>query len=159
MPETALSRGAARSDSGFTLIEVCLAMTIAAVAIGGLMAAAVSADRLQVQTRSYGLASRSFQQLHESFREGDLDARVAELKAAPDIELGTVTLTVSFPEQLLVDQLGAPVPAGWRYRDLDGDGEVELDAASTADSSLVPVSVEARWAGGVLRSRFLVTEK
>ena len=145
--------------SGSSLIEVTIGMTIAVVGILGLMASVTTGSQLQEQTQHFGQASRAVQGVHEALRNGDLDDRVAEFKATPTFDDGELTVTVSFPEQVLVDATGSAVPVGWRYRDLDADGEVDLDAGATASASLLPVSVQVSWTNGEMASTFLVTEK
>jgi hypothetical protein len=107
----------------------------------------------------YSRASRLVSGVHERVHSGDIDARHQGYVAAPMFEDDGMTVEVSFPEQLLIDAVGGAVPAAWRYRDLDADGQVELNPASTSLASLLPVSVIVRWTGGVMRANFLVTER
>jgi hypothetical protein len=150
---------ALRNKRGSSLVEVCIALTIAVISIFGVMGSLISGSQLQQQTQEYGRANRAIQQIHETLRNGDLDARVAEYKADADFDLGPISVQVRFPEQVLIDLLGGPVPVGWRYRDVDNDGEVDLDLGSTARASLVPVLVRTNWVGGELNSNFMVTQK
>lgn len=149
---------ARRARAGFSLVEAMTALVAATIGALGLLASTTAGSKLQTQTEQYGRAARAIARVHETLRNGDLDARVAELRAAPSFELGEIALEVTFPEALLTNTLATPVPATWRYRDLDGDGQVELDAAATAESSLVPVAVTASWESGSMRSTFVVTE-
>lgn len=149
---------ARRSRAGFSVVEVCVALVVIVVGVLGILGSVTAGTKLQEQTRDYGRASRAVQTVHEELRRGDLDDRVAALMAEPSFRNGPIELEVEFPEQTLVDLIGGPVPEGWRYRDADGDGAVELDPAATATTSLVPVTVVARWNGGEMRSSFLVTE-
>lgn len=145
--------------AGFTLVEVLVSLVIAVIAVMGLVASVTAGSQLQQQTRAYGQAQRAVQQVHESLRDGNLDGVVAAYQAAPTFQVGAVTVTVQFPEEVLVDVLGGPVPVGWRFRDLDADGEVDLDPAVTFSASLLPVRVLSTWSGGQARSSFLVTER
>jgi prepilin-type N-terminal cleavage/methylation domain-containing protein len=148
-----------KAARGFTLVEVLVALTVSVIALLGLTSAMTAGSKLQIRTEEYALASRAIRQVHERLHSGSIDARVAELLADPVYRVGPLTVAVEFPEQLLVDAIGGPVPAGWRYRDADGDGQVELDPLATALTSLVPASVTVTWAKGEMRSTFLATEK
>lgn len=148
-----------KPQAGFTLVELCIALTIAVISTFGLIGSMLSGSKLQQQTQEYGRANRAIQQVHESLRNGDLDERIQELKNDPEFEVGTILVEVSFPEQNLIDLLGTPVPADWRYRDLDNDGDVELVPGVADGASLVPVEILTSWTGGELTSSFMVTEK
>lgn len=143
----------------FTLVEICVSLAVFTIAVLGLSAAMTSGSRLQVRTEEYALANRSIEEVHERMHSGDIDAQVASFKAAPVYEKGPLTVEVAFPEQMLVDRIGAPVPDSWRYKDLDADGQVDLNPTATSLATLVPVSVLVHWTGGEMRSSFFVTEK
>lgn len=145
--------------AGFTLIEVTVGLVVAMITILGLFSTLSASSSLRRQSRDFADACRAVQVVHESLRRPDLDAQVADYLAAPNFTLGEMEVEVRFPEEVLVDLLGGPVPAAWRYRDLDGDGTVELDPGSLETSSLVPVSVLVRWARGEMQSTFWVTER
>ncbi|MBK8980378.1 MAG: hypothetical protein IPM29_31135 [Planctomycetes bacterium] len=140
------------------MIDLIIATAVAAIAAVGFLAAMTNGQRLQKQTATYADASRVIAEVHALLRSGDLDARVAEFKASPTLTVNAVVAEVRFPAQLVAELLGAPIPAGWRYRDLDADGEVDLDTAASATASLVPVTVTARWTGGTATSSFFLTE-
>lgn len=147
------------SRRGSMVVEVMIALTVATVGLLGLTTAMTTGARLQQRTADYGLASRTLRAVHERMHTGDLDQRFAEYEAQPTFEVDRVQVTVSFPEQLIVDAIGGPVPATWRYRDTDADGQVELDPAAASRASLLPVTVDLTWAGGEMSSSFLVTER
>lgn len=148
-----------RPTAGYTVVEVLVGLTVATLALLGLTGAMTAGSKLQVQTADYALANRALRFVHERMHTGSLDQRFAEFEAEPSFEIDRVQVEVSFPEQVLVDAIGGPVPADWRYRDGDGDGHVELNVASAARASLVPVSVTLVWNGGEMRSSFMVTER
>jgi len=148
-----------RASGGFTLLEVIVAVTIFVIAFLGLASAMTAGSQLQIRTEEYALASRAVRQVHERLHGGDIDGQVAAFKATPVFDFGPLTVEVEFPEQVLIDAIGGPVSADWRYRDLDADGQVDLDTLSTSQASLVPVSVTVTWANGEMRSTFLATQK
>ncbi|MFT5198414.1 MAG: prepilin-type N-terminal cleavage/methylation domain-containing protein [Planctomycetota bacterium] len=150
---------ARKQQAGFTLVELCIALTIAVISTLGLMGSMLSGSKLQQQTQEYGRANRAIQQVHETLRNGDLDDRIAEYKADPVFALGPITVAVSFPAQNLIDLLGTPIPVDWRYQDTDNDGDVDLVAGVADGPSLVPVEVLTTWTGGQMSSSFMVTEK
>jgi hypothetical protein len=141
------------------VVEVLIALTVATMALLGLTSAMTAGSKLQQRTADYALASRTMREIHERLHTGNLDQRFVEFEATPTFDVERVTVTVSFPEQLLVDAIGGPVPAGWRYRDVDADGEVEQNVAAPSRASLLPVEVVLTWTGGEMRSSFLVTER
>jgi hypothetical protein len=147
------------SQRGSMVVEVMIALTVATLGLLGLTTAMTAGARLQQRTADYGLASRTLRAVHERMITGDCDQRFAEYQATPTFEVDRVQVEVSFPEQLLIDTIGGPVPATWRYRDTDGDGQVDLDTSATERASLLPVSVVLTWHGGEMRSSFLVTER
>lgn len=145
--------------NGFTMVEVVVAMTVAAIALMAFTSTMAAGSRLQIQTQRYALASSAIRQAHERLHSGDIDARVAEYMADPVFAFGPHTVSVEFPEQVLIDLIGGPVPVGWRYRDIDADGQVDLNPLAPSRASLVPVSVTVTWANGEMNSNFLVTER
>lgn len=145
-------------SSGFTLIEVMIAMTVVTIASTGLLGAIGTGANLQQQNHAYSEAQRATRQVHESLRSGDLATHVAEFRQNPEFKSGDIRIEVRFPAQPLVDVLGRPIPDDWRYRDADNDGNVELNAASTARALLLPVEVTARWSGGEMKTSFLILE-
>lgn len=147
------------ASRGFTVVEICVALTLCTIAVLGLSAAMKAGSDLQVRTEEYSQANRAISTVHERMNSGDVDLQYDAFRANPVYPYGQVTVEVSFPEELLLEVIGGPVPGTWRYRDLDGDGEVERDASSPSLTSLVPVSVLATWSKGEMRSRFVVTEK
>ena len=136
-----------------------MAVTVFVIAFLGLASAMTAGSQLQIRTEEYALASRAVRQVHERLHGGDIDTHVADYKANPIFDFGPLTVEVEFPEQVLIDAIGGPVSTDWRYRDLDADGQVDLDTLSTSQASLVPVSVTVTWANGEMRSTFLATQK
>ena len=147
------------SRSGFTLIEVCISLALCTVTVLGFAAAVQAGSDLQRRTETYSSASRTVSRIHEHLHGEDIDISYASYRATPIFEEGDMTVEVRFPEQLLVDALGAAPPVGWRYRDLDADGQVDLDPAADSQASLLPVTVLVTWAGGRMHANFLATER
>lgn len=148
-----------RSTKGLTLVEATVALAIAGIATMGLVSSLLASSNLQQQTQEFGLAHRTIRQVHEQIRNGDLETRFDEYRAAPVFFNGPLQVEVTFPEEVLTDVLGAAVPNTWRFRDLDADGDVDLDPASTEETCLLPVRVTVTWGEAQLTSSFLVTEK
>ena len=149
----------AKGRTGFTLVEVCVSLTLCTIAVLGLSAAMKAGSDLQIRTEEYARASRAIAEVHERLHSGSIDEQFNSLLAEPVYEVGTLTVSVGFPEQALTDALGVPPSPASRFRDIDGDGQVDLDPASMTLASLVPVSVDVTWSRGRMQSRFLVTEK
>lgn len=146
------------SSSGFTLIEVMIAMTVVTIASTGLLGAIGTGANLQQQNQAYSEAQRATRQIHEGFRNGDVATQVQGFLENPEFNSGDVRVEVRFPTQPLVDVLGEAIPDDWRYRDADNDGDVELNVASTARALLLPVEVTVRWSGGEMTTSFLILE-
>jgi hypothetical protein len=181
VPSGATSRRTARS--GFGLIEALIGLSVATVSVLAMLWSTSVGARLQQQTAEYSTASLAITRVYEVLRNGPLADRFTEYEVAPEFADGSLQVEVRFPEQAVLDFLassgfsgwteetqpgggGGPlvavtdgIPTGWRYRDLDGDGDVELNPAATSTRSLLPVRVTVRWSSGQLRSTFLVTER
>jgi prepilin-type N-terminal cleavage/methylation domain-containing protein len=142
--------------AGFTLVEVAVALTVVAVASTGLVSAIGAGARLHSATESYGAAERASRQIHEQFRAGDLVAEFASFSLEPQVQIGDVTVEVRFPASAVEAALGQPAPKQWRFTDLDGDGQLDFNAASTATGSILPVEVTALWSGGELATTTIV---
>lgn len=148
------------TERGVSLIDTLMGLVVGTVAAFGLVTALAGGQRLQRNTAAYGSASRAIAEVHATLHNGDLDASVVAFKADPTIEIDSIDVEVRFPVSLLTDLLGgSPVPSGWRYRDLDGDGQVERDPAATGAAGLLPVTVVASWRGGSATSSFLVGDR
>lgn len=148
-----------RARAGFSLIESSIAICVLTV---GLMAAgmtAVTNADLQQATAEHLAASNAARNVFERLRSGDLTQRYQEFAAAPDFAVGPLQVQVRFPEDLLVQVLGAAPGATATFRDLDGDGEVELDLAATEPASLLPVRVTVTGNGSTFPFEGLVTQK
>lgn len=152
-------RNASSSQIGFTLVEICISLAILTVSVLGLSAAMKAGSDLQIRTEEYARANRAIIQVHERMHSGNIDNQFESFLAEPVYSAGSLTVEVSFPELLLTDSIGGPVPVEWRYKDVDADGQVDLNPAATSLASLVPVSVVVTWARGEMRSSFLATEK
>jgi type II secretory pathway pseudopilin PulG len=129
-----------RGDSGFTLVETLLACVVLAVGIGSVTSAALRCTALQRDTEDHQRAHDACRTVLEQVR-GDLVEQFHRYRAAPTFPANDLQVRVSFPAALLEQALGQPVPATARFRDLDGDGQVELDAAAADFVSPLPVQV------------------
>jgi Tfp pilus assembly protein PilV len=141
------------------MIEVAAAVLILAVGLLGASMSGVRCAELQRSTQDYVQAHHAAREVVERLRNGDLAARFQELAATPDFDSGALRVEVRFPAALLVDSLGGPPPATARFRDLDADGQVDMDVASTDPQSLLPLQVTVRRAGMELQVATLVSER
>lgn len=157
--ELAAAGSEGRDEGGYTLLEIMVSIVVVVVAALGILMSLTSGVRLQQQTGDYAIANRAIAEVHATLRDGDLDTRIAEFKAAPITTIQNVSVEVRFPQQQLVDMLGTSIPAGWRYRDLNSDGDVDLDPSATLGRSLVPVTITARWGSSAMDTRFFLTEQ
>lgn len=158
---------AIHSDSGFTLIDVCVGLLILALAVGALVGTMFSALRLDRVNESKAAANQALRGVLEDMKAMEFSEVYAAYNASkaddPDpgydyktaLDLtsvlpvgtcGTAPLAqVIFPEDSngflredLVDPaLGMP-------RDLDGDGGTDGDDHS-ADYRILPVVVKLDW--------------
>jgi hypothetical protein len=128
------------SQSGISLIDTLLACVVLAVGIGSVTSTASRCTALQQETDDYERAHDESRNVFERLR-GDLVNRFQAYKAAPRYQARDLQVQLSFPAALLQQALGQPVPATARYRDLDGDGQVDLNPAGTDFVSPLPVQV------------------
>lgn len=158
---------ALRSDSGFTLIDVCVGLLVLALAVGALVGTMFSALRLDRVNESKAAANQALRGVLEDMKAMEFSEVYAAYNAStaddPDpqydyksaldltavLPVGTCgaapTAEVFFPEdekgflrEDLVDPaLGLP-------RDLDGDGSIDGDDHS-ADYKILPVLVKLDW--------------
>jgi hypothetical protein len=149
---------AERARRGALLIEVLLAATILVFGICSAMHATLRGSELQRSTHDYTRAMDTTRDVLERLRAGALDEQFAAFQAEPEFEVGGQQVAVSFPEALLLAAQGGVVPSTARFRDMDGDGLVELDPASTATASLLPVRVVVRQGNLRFRTESLLTE-
>ena len=120
--------------------------------------AGLMSSQLQQTTAQYAQAHHTSRDLLEQLRGGDLATQYQAFIDDPDPVIGGQQVAIRFPEDLLVDFFGGPVPATARFRDLDADGEVDLDAAATDDASILPVRITVRQGNLRVQIEALITE-
>jgi hypothetical protein len=123
------------------VLEVLLALSV--LMIGAMSAAMTTARCVQLErsTAEYVSAMNVCRDVVESLRRDALDDRFTELKGTPIFQVDDQEVEVRFPEALVVESLGQKPSDIMRYRDVDGDGEVDLNPAATASVGLLPVRV------------------
>ena len=137
-----------RSESGFSLIDVVVGLSVATVSLVGLGAVFVSTQRSFESAQDEAVRTQSFGLVMEQMR-GENFADVGDLYTGYRFAVteigGTGTVQFFFDETADVPELGLP-------RDLDGDG-----AANSKDVSgsytLLPIQVDIV-ADGETRSLF-----
>jgi hypothetical protein len=136
-----------------------MAVSILTVGLVGAAMMGVRCGQLQRNTQDLTQAHNAARDVVERLRNGDLAQRFTERLATPDFDVGDLSVQVRFPVAVLTQSLGGPPPATARFRDMDADGEVDLDGASTDPGSLLPVQVTVRRAGLQFRLVSMVTER
>jgi type II secretory pathway pseudopilin PulG len=147
------------SQAAFSLLEAMISLVVVIVALMSMASSVVASNNLQNRSRESSMAARQVSAIHEIFRNGSLDATFAFFKDNPISTEESLVIQVEFPEEIVADQLGTAIPVGWRFRDLDADGIVELDPAATETVSLLPIRVTVTWPDGNQVANFLVTER
>ena len=144
--------------SGMTMLEILVALSILAVGLLSAATVAVQCGDLQRSTNTYIKAQNTSRDVLERIRNGDMIAQFQTFRAAPTFVQEGQHVEVSFPEELLVRILGVAVPATVRFRDANGDGEVDLNAAATEPASLLPIRITVRDGTLVYRLESVLTE-
>jgi prepilin-type N-terminal cleavage/methylation domain-containing protein len=145
--------------SGLTMLELLVAVAILLVAILNTVAAAVSCSTLRGATADYVKAHNASRAVLETIRNGNLVAEYQAYAAAPNFVVDGQNVSVTFPVSLLTPVYGGPPPATARFLDLNGDGQVDLNAASVENGSLLPVRITVTRGRLKFRLDSLVTEK
>ena len=146
------------SSTGSALLDTLMGVTVLVVAILSVSGAALRSSALQQTTASYIRAHNTSRDVLEQLRNGDLEAQFQLFAATPDFDVGAQRVSVRFPEELLLETYGGAVPATARFRDVNSDGEVDLDVASTDSASLLPVRITVRQGALRLQLESLLTE-
>jgi prepilin-type N-terminal cleavage/methylation domain-containing protein len=144
--------------SGMTMLEILVALSILAVGLLSAATVAVRCGDLQRSTNAYIKAQNTSRDVLERIRNGDMIAQFQTFRAAPTFVQEGQQVEVSFPEELLVRILGMAVPATVRFRDANGDGEVDLNAAATEPASLLPIRITVRDGTLAYRLESVLTE-
>lgn len=146
------------SRKGIALLETLIAATLLTIGIVNAVAAALKCSQLQQSTAAYSQAHSTSRDVLEQIRNGDLAVQFAAFAANPDFTVGNQTVSVRFPEAMLVEAFGVPVPATARFRDLDADGQVDIDAASEDTVGLLPVLITVTEGNLTLQLESLLSE-
>jgi type II secretory pathway pseudopilin PulG len=155
------------SDSGFTLIDVCVGLLVLAIAVGALVGTMFTALRLDRVNESRAAANQALRALLEDIKAMEFSGIYAayntstaddpdpqhDYKTYLDLEgdlpagsCGAAPVAkIYFPEDengllredLVDERMGLP-------RDLDGDGAIDGDDHS-ADYKILPVVVQLDW--------------
>lgn len=163
-----LSRRQRAERAGFTLVDVCVATLILAIAMGTLIGSVFSAMRLEQANEETAAASQAMRSILEDMYALDFGELYATYNADPldDPEAGAANraaLLVDHPllvaggkapviEILLPDAGGelredSKLPEFGLPRDLNGDGKT--DALNHAgDYELLPMTIRLEWESG-----------
>lgn len=161
-PRASTARQAAGLDpvvGGAALLDAMIAVTMLIVGILSASMSGLRSSELQQTTAAYIQAHDTVRDVLEQVRSGDLIAQYQAFAAAPDFTVGAQQVSVRFPESLLWETFGGVPPTTVRFRDLNADGEVDLDTASTERASLLPVQVTVRRGNLQVRLETLLTER
>ena len=130
-----------RARRGFSLIEALIALIVLGIGLGSIAVTSVRCAQMQSSTVDYVNAHNACRNVIERLQNGSLVARFQEYKAAPISTSGDLQVQVTFPAQLASQSLGGAIPLTARFRDLDGDGQIDLDAGSADIAGLLPVRI------------------
>ena len=144
-----------RPASGFTMIELMIAMVVVVVALLGATSALYYSDASRQMTREKVLAQNAARRMIEQMRDANFSTvfasystggtpgptfTVEHLTAIPSVPVGQITFPVigTFLRETVTD-------ADWGMpRDLNGNGSVDA-LNHNADYRLLPVRVTIRW--------------
>ena len=172
----------ARTNAGFSLLEVVIAITVLTLALIGATGSILAGDRLQRVNRESALAENAVREVLESMRGSVLATTFARFNAtAGDDPAGVVSPGATFAVEGLrapPQNGGAPVgsivfpvvldggvpelredvvdAALGMPADLNGDGAIDA-VDHSADYRVLPVRVQVQWCG-VLGTRTLTVE-
>jgi type II secretory pathway pseudopilin PulG len=132
---------------GFSLVEAMVAFVLLAIGLGGIGVTSVRCSQMQTHTVDYINAHNACRNVIERLQNGSLVTRFQEYKAAPNFAAGDQQIQVQFPAQSAAQSLGGAIPLTARFRDLDGDGELDLNAASADIAGLLAVRIVVTRAG------------
>lgn len=148
-----------RRSAGFSIIELMISVMVLVIGLMCAVTAGVRISKLQSTTQEYEQAHNTSRDVLEKMRNGDLSAQYEAYADAPAFDSGDQQVQVTFPAELLDEALGGAVPATARFRDMDADGDVDFDAASTDPGSLLPVRVSVVQEGFRFRMDSLIAAK
>ena len=147
-----------RSRAGLSLLEIMISLVILTIGLVGVGKSAMKCSQIPRSTKEYLLAHDTARDIVEKIRTGNLTAQFNAYKAAPNSVVGGQNVVVSFPQSILTTYRGTPPPATARFVDTNGDGQVDLNAASADPASLLPVRVTVTRNKFKYRLDCLVTE-
>lgn len=183
-PAGNLSRGGPkrRRASGFTLVELALAMTLLLVALMAMSASTVRMHELRRQNRERNMAQNAMRSVAERIHslsaisvEGQGDTPWSEILATAMATGGSIGVTFDVPEldppngnatvgtiTLVLDETVTDADLGYQLgmpRDLDADGLAD-NADVRSSARILPVVLDATWRGATgvvtLRHAFYV---
>ena len=134
-------RERSRTRRGLALVETMISLIILSIGLGSIALTSVRCAQMQTSTEEYVNAHNACRNVIERLQNGSLVARFQEYKAAPTSTIGDQQVQVTFPAILASQSLGGAIPLTARFRDLDGDGQIDLNAASADPAGLLPVRI------------------
>ncbi len=156
-----------RHEAGFSLVEISCSLTLLVVSVLGTVATFSRARDLERSTsREERLHHRALAEI-EQLRGGDLETTVIEMLAERDSQrddrsygdkLDPIALDFEFPDDLLAGVIDKSAYATFRWRDLDGDGRIDLDVTAESTRTLFPLRVTVRQDGSTLTSTTMVMQ-
>lgn len=150
-----------RSQRGASMIELTCSVAVLVVGVLGTVSTFARCRDLDRTTEREDRLRAAVQAQLERWRTADVDTAVAEARKEADAgdrqdaHDGTTT-SADFPAELLERTLDPGALEQLRYRDLDGDGVLELDVASATTRTLLPVRVTGAIESGRLALSTLV---
>ena len=140
-----LGRGSPRrargARAGISLVETLVALVLLVIGLGNVAVTGVRCAALQRSTGDYVQAHNACRNVIEQLQNGSLVTQFQNYSAQPSFAVGDLQVQVLFPEQVLSQALGGPIPASSRFRDMNGDGQLDLNAASTDLAGLLAVRI------------------
>jgi type II secretory pathway pseudopilin PulG len=128
-----------RGETGTSLVEVMIAMTILVVGVLGLFSSYTSSRRLEQSTLSYSARVRIVNDAVERLRNGSLVTRAQEFVAQPKLIENGQTLTMQFPVATLTKDLPKYASATSPFLDVNGDGKLDVVAANGGNPGILAV--------------------
>ena len=129
------------------MVETLVSLVLLTVGMGSAVLTSIRCAELQRSTESMVRAHNACREVVEQWQGGGLAPRFQQYIANPTFPSGDLQIRVDFPTATLSQGLGGAIPATSRFRDNDGNGQVELIAGAADTFGLLPVRVTANRAG------------
>jgi len=126
-------------ESGSSLVEVMVSMTILVVGVLGVFSAFVSSRKLQESSQAWSSRVRVLNDAVERLRNGSVVTRAQEFVAKPTLAENGQTLTMRFPVATLTHDLPKYKATTSPFLDQNGDGYLDVVAANAAAPGLLAV--------------------